>query len=72
MNTEEVAEVAKQIGMKEGREEGKCETTVVRIRKMINVLRRLKHNPQQILQELEQDYGDDFSKAELENFIKNV
>ncbi|WP_297953535.1 hypothetical protein [uncultured Lactobacillus sp.] len=48
--------------MKEGQEEGKCETTVVRIRKMINVLRRLKHNPQQILQELEQDYGDDFSK----------
>lgn len=24
------------------------------------------------LQELEQDYGDDFSKAELENFIKNA
>ena len=64
MNTEEVAEAAKQQGMHEA--------TVVAIHKTINMLRRMKRSPKQILQELEQDYGNEFSEEELADFVKNA
>lgn len=68
MNTEEVAEAAKQLGM----EEGMHEATVAAIHKTINMLRRMKCSPKQILQELEQDYGNEFSEEELADFVKNA
>lgn len=64
MNTEEVAEAAKQQGMHEA--------TVVAIHKTISMLRRVKRSPKQILQELEQDYGNEFSEEELADFVKNA
>ena len=68
MNTEEVAEAAKQLGM----EEGMHEATVAAIHKTINMLRRMKCSPKQILQELEQDYGNEFSEEELADFVKKA
>lgn len=68
MNTEEVAEAAKQLVM----EEGMHEATVAAIHKTINMLRRMKRSPKQILQELEQDYGNEFSEEELADFVKNA
>lgn len=65
MNTEEAA---KQLGM----EEGMHEATVAAIHKTINMLRRMKCSPKQILQELEQDYGNEFSEEELADFVKNA
>ena len=65
---EEVAEAAKQLGM----EEGMHEATVAAIHKTINMLRRMKRSPKQILQELEQDYGNEFSEEELADFVKNA
>lgn len=68
MNTEEVAEAAKQLVM----EEGMHEATVAAIHKTINMLRRMKRSLKQILQELEQDYGNEFSEEELADFVKNA
>lgn len=39
MNTEEVAEVAKQIGMKKGLEEGRKEELIAEVQNLISVLR---------------------------------
>ena len=53
-------------------EEGMPEATVAAIHKTINMLRRMKRSPKQILQELEQDYGNEFSEEELADFVKNA
>lgn len=53
-------------------EEGMHEATVAAIHKTINMLRRMKCSPKQILQELEQDYGNEFSEEELADFVKNA
>jgi flagellar biosynthesis/type III secretory pathway protein FliH len=49
MNTEEVAEVAKQIGMKKGLEEGRKEGLIAGVQNLISVLRDYGETNQQIL-----------------------
>ncbi len=66
MNTEEVAEAAKQLGMEEGKKEG----LITGIQNLISVMKDYGESNQGILQRLKQKYGKNFSEQELENFLK--
>lgn len=62
MNTEEVAEAAKQLGMEEG--------LITGVQNLISVLRDYGEDNQNILQQLKQKYGNTFSDKQLEDFLK--
>lgn len=66
MNTEEVAEAAKQLGMEEGKKEG----LITGVQNLISVLRDYGEDNQNILQQLKQKYGNTFSDKQLEDFLK--
>ena len=70
MNTEEVAEAAKQLGMEEGKKEGKKEGRITGVQNLISVLRDYGEDNQNILQQLKQKYGNTFSDKQLEDFLK--
>ncbi|PEG91217.1 Rpn family recombination-promoting nuclease/putative transposase [Lactobacillus sp. UMNPBX12] len=78
MNTEEVAEAAKQLGMekgleegrKKGMEEGRKEGLITGIFDLISVLKDYGETNQGILQHLKQKYGNTFSDDQLESFLK--
>ena len=66
MNTEEVAEASKQLGMEEGKKEG----LITGVQNLISVLRDYGEDNQNILQQLKQKYGNTFSDKQLEDFLK--
>ena len=59
-----------QQGIEQGTKEGKKKEKLIGIKKLILALKDFGGNDQQILQRLEKDYGDSFSKEELEKFLK--
>lgn len=59
-----------QQGIEQGTKEGKKKEKLIGIKKLILALKDFGGNDQQILQRLEKDYGDSFSKKELEKFLK--
>ncbi|MBW7986266.1 hypothetical protein [Lactobacillus helveticus] len=56
----------------EEKQEGKEEATIAGLKKLIAALRDFGGTNQQILHRLEIDYGDQFTKKELENFMKQA
>lgn len=56
----------------EEKQEGKEEATIPGPNKLIAALRDFGGTNQQILHRLEIDYGDQFPKKELENFMKQA
>ncbi|WP_241009981.1 hypothetical protein [Lactobacillus helveticus] len=56
----------------EEKQEGKEEATIAGLKKLIAALRDFGGTNQQILHRLEIDYGDQFTKKELENFMKRA
>ncbi|NRO51134.1 hypothetical protein IMAU70168_01489 [Lactobacillus helveticus] len=56
----------------EEKQEGKEEATIAGLKKLISALRDFGGTNQQILHRLEIDYGDQFTKKELENFMKQA
>ena len=70
MNTEQIKEMALAQGVEQGLEQGKREARIFDIRKIVKILKRMNQSDEQILQELKQDYSDDFSDEELEKFLK--
>lgn len=82
MNTKEIAELARKMGLEsgleegrekgreEGRKEGQQEATIAAIYKVIDMLKRKNESDNQILQDLKLDYGDDFSDEQLEKFLR--
>ena len=56
----------------EEKQEGKEEATISGLKKLISALRDFGGTNQQILHRLEADYGDQFIKKELENFMKQA
>ncbi|MBW8014531.1 hypothetical protein E0712_09250 [Lactobacillus helveticus] len=56
----------------EEKQEGKEEATIAGLKKLIAALRYFGGTNQQILHRLELDYGDQFTKKELENFMKQA
>lgn len=56
----------------EEKQEGKEEATITGLKKLIAALRDFGGTNQQILHRLEIDYGDQFTKKELENFMKQA
>ena len=59
-----------QQGIEQGTKEGKKKEKVIGIKKLILALKDFGGNDQQILQRLEKDYEDSFTKEELEKFLK--
>lgn len=59
-----------QQGIEQGTKEGKKKEKVIGIKKLILGLKDFGGNDQQILQRLEKDYEDSFTKEELEKFLK--
>lgn len=70
MNTEEVTEYAKQLGVEEGLKKGFKEGAVNGASNLVSTLREFGGTNQQILQQLKQKYGEIFSEKELESFLK--
>ena len=70
MNTEQIKEMALAQGVEQGLEQGRREARIFDIRKIVKILKRMNQSDEQILQELKQDYSDDFSDEELEKFLK--
>lgn len=70
MNTEQIKEMALAQGVEQGLERGRREARIFDIRKIVKILKRMNQSDEQILQELKQDYSDDFSDEELEKFLK--
>ena len=70
MNTEQVKEMALAQGLEQGLEQGRREARIFDIRKIVKILKRMNQSDEQILQELKQDYSDDFSDEELKDFLK--
>lgn len=70
MNTEQIKEMALAQGVEQGVEQGRREARIFDIRKIVKILKRMNQSDEQILQELKQDYSDDFSDEELEKFLK--
>ena len=56
----------------EEKQEGKEEATITGLKKLITVLKNLSSPYDQILHQLELTYGDQFTKKELEDFIKQA
>ncbi len=56
----------------EEKQGGKEEATISGLKKLISALRDFGGTNQQILHRLEADYGDQFTKKELENFMKQA
>lgn len=56
----------------EEKQEGKEEATIAGLKKLIAALRDFGGTNQQILHRLEIDYGDQFPKKKLENFMKQA
>ena len=56
----------------EKKQEGKEEATITGLKKLITVLKNLSSPYDQILHQLELTYGDQFTKKELEDFIKQA
>ena len=57
-------------GILQGKKEGKEKERITGIKKLIGALKDFGGTDQQILERLEQDYGDSFSKEQLEKFLK--
>ncbi len=57
-------------GILQGKKEGKEKERITGIKKLIGALKDFDVTDQQILERLEQDYGDSFSKEQLEKFLK--
>ena len=70
MNTEQIKEMALAQGVEQGLEQGRREARIFDIRKIVKILKRMNQSDEQILQELKQDYSDDFSDEELKDFLK--
>ncbi|GIL32429.1 hypothetical protein PGA11657_03580 [Lactobacillus paragasseri] len=70
MNTEQIKEMALAQGLEQGLEQGRREARIFDIRKIVKILKRMNQSDEQILQELKQDYSDDFSDEELKDFLK--
>lgn len=70
MNTEQIKEMALAQGVEQGLEQGRREARIFDIRKIVKILKRMNQSDEQILQELKQDYSDDFSDEELKKFLK--
>lgn len=70
MNTEQIKEMALAQGVEQGLEQGRREARIFDIRKIVKILKRMNQSDGQILQELKQDYSDDFSDEELKKFLK--
>lgn len=70
MNTEQIKEMALAQGVEQGLKQGRREARIFDIRKIVKILKRMNQSDEQILQELKQDYSDDFSDEELEKFLK--
>lgn len=70
MNTEQIKEMALAQGVEQGLEQGRREVRIFDIRKIVKILKRMNQSDEQILQELKQDYSDDFSDEELKKFLK--
>lgn len=70
MNTEQIKEMALAQGVEQGWEQGRREARIFDIRKIVKILKRMNQSDEQILQELKQDYSDDFSDEELKKFLK--
>ena len=70
MNTEQIKEMALAQGVEQGLEQGRREARIFDIRKIVKILKRMNQSDEQILQELKQEYSDDFSDEELEKFLK--
>ncbi|WP_270516852.1 Rpn family recombination-promoting nuclease/putative transposase [Lactobacillus paragasseri] len=70
MNTEQIKEMALAQGVEQGLEQGRREARIFDIRKIVKILKRMNQSDEQILQELKQDYSDDFSDEELKKFWK--
>lgn len=59
-----------QQGILQGKKEGKEKERITGIKKLIGALKDFGGTDQQILERLEQDYGDSFSKEQLEEFLR--
>ena len=70
MNTEQIKKMALAQGVEQGLEQGRREARIFDIRKIVKILKRMNQSDEQILQELKQDYSDDFSDEELKDFLK--
>lgn len=70
MNTEQIKEMALAQGVEQGLEQRRREARIFDIRKIVKILKRMNQSDEQILQELKQDYSDDFSDEELKKFLK--
>ena len=70
MNTEQIKEMALAQGVEQGLEKGRREARIFDIQKIVKMLKRMNQTDEQILQELKQDYSDEFSDKELEDFLK--
>jgi predicted transposase/invertase (TIGR01784 family) len=57
-------------GILQGKKEGKEKERITGIKKLIGALKDFGGTDQQILERLEQDYGDSFSKEQLEEFLR--
>lgn len=57
-------------GILQGKKEGKEKERITGIKKLIGALKDFDVTDKQILERLEQDYGDSFSKEQLEEFLR--
>nr|WP_242074415.1 hypothetical protein [Lactobacillus gasseri] len=57
-------------GILQGKKEGKEKERITGIKKLIGALKDFGGTDHQILERLEQDYGDSFSKEQLEEFLR--
>lgn len=62
----------KEEGLKEGVKKGVKEGTILGIKKLVNILRNMGNSNDEIMQQLESNYSDSFSKKELETFMKQA
>ena len=62
----------KEEGLKEGVKRGVKEGTILGIKKLINILRNMGNSNDEIMQQLELNYSDSFSRKELETFMKQA
>lgn len=68
----EEKQYGKEIGLKEGLEQGKDIENTTNVKKLISALRDFNVTDSQIFQRLQKDYGDVFSTAELKKFMNQA